>query len=94
MIGVGITPEGINQNYIMYDFALDRAWDQSSVDLDNWIDGYVTSRYIFPHPNLNKGWRHLKNSVYNYSVNWFRHHGHFPICKMPSLKIKPWVIII
>ena len=38
MVGVGITMEGINQNEIMYEFALEQAWRAplSDSDLNDW----------------------------------------------------------
>lgn len=47
LVGVGITPEGINQNYVMYDFALDRAWYQNSVDVDKWLQVRCTVHRIW-----------------------------------------------
>lgn len=45
MYGVGITPEGINQNYVMYEFALERGWDHTTVDASKWFDHYAFTRY-------------------------------------------------
>ena len=45
MVGVGITPEGINQNYVMYEFALERAWDQATVNIEKWLQHYTFVRY-------------------------------------------------
>lgn len=36
MVGTGLTPEGINQNYVMYDLMLEMAWRKEPVDLDKW----------------------------------------------------------
>jgi hypothetical protein len=38
MIGVGITMEGINQNEIMYEFALEQSWRSplNETDLSHW----------------------------------------------------------
>jgi hypothetical protein len=38
MIGVGITMEGINQNEIMYEFALEQSWRTplNSTGLNDW----------------------------------------------------------
>ncbi len=38
MIGVGITMEGINQNEIMYEFALEQSWRSplNQTELDDW----------------------------------------------------------
>lgn len=60
MIGVGITPEGINQNYVMYEFALDRAWYQNSTDVPKWITAYAFNRYGIEDIHLQNAWKILR----------------------------------
>lgn len=60
MVGVGITPEGINQNYIMYEFALDRAWQQNEVNVSDWINQYIEVRYGFQDDNLSLAWERIR----------------------------------
>lgn len=36
MVGTGITPEGINQNYPVYDQMLEMSWRNEPIDLDEW----------------------------------------------------------
>lgn len=60
MVGVGITPEGINQNYIMYEFALDRAWYQNEVNVSDWINQYIEVRYGFQDDNLSLAWQKIR----------------------------------
>lgn len=60
MVGVGITPEGINQNYVMYEFALDRAWYQNSTDIPKWIADYSVNRYGIEDSNLQSAWEMLR----------------------------------
>jgi len=36
MVGTGITPEGINQNYVMYDLMLQLGWETKPFDLTRW----------------------------------------------------------
>lgn len=60
MVGAGITPEGINQNYVMYDFALDRGWYQNTVDVDKWLQRYTLTRYKGLNSELvTSGWHKL-----------------------------------
>lgn len=63
MVGVGITPEGINQNYVIYEFALDRAWHQDSTDVFKWINEYTLNRYGFENEHVQKAWHILKASA-------------------------------
>lgn len=59
MVGVGITPEGINQNYVLYEFALERAWDYNSVNLQEWFDQYAFSRYGVRNSYIISAWNKL-----------------------------------
>ncbi|CAF3670333.1 unnamed protein product [Rotaria sordida] len=69
MIGVGITMEGINQNEIMYEFALEQSWRSplNDIELNDWLVGFVMRRYIgdpqVPSSAL-YAWQLLGNSVY------------------------------
>lgn len=65
MIGVGITPEGINQNYVMYEFALDRAWNQLPANISKWINEYTINRYGIDDHHIQNAWQIL--TVNNYS---------------------------
>lgn len=64
MIGVGITPEGINQNYVMYEFALDRGWYQQSTNISKWIDQYAFNRYGIEDIHIQSAWKILQVGGY------------------------------
>lgn len=63
MIGVGITPEGINQNYVMYEFALERGWSHNPTNVSKWIKHYAERRYGFENENVSKAWHMLQVSL-------------------------------
>lgn len=90
MVGVGITPEGIHQNYVMYEFLLDRAWDQKSVNVSSWIENYIRRRYGFESIGVSSAWSMLRETIYNYK-GIIKISGKYTICKRPSLNIKQWV---
>lgn len=62
MYGVGITPEGINQNYVMYEFALERGWDHTTVDAEKWFDHYAFTRYGESDEFVKSAWDNLRVS--------------------------------
>ncbi|CAF1477286.1 unnamed protein product [Adineta ricciae] len=74
MIGVGITMEGINQNEIMYEFALEQSWRSplNETELNDWLVGFVMRRYssnqTIPSSAL-YAWQDLGNSVYHLNPN-------------------------
>lgn len=36
MVGTGLTPEGINQNYVVYDLMNEMAWRTEPANLTEW----------------------------------------------------------
>jgi alpha-N-acetylglucosaminidase len=46
MVGTGLTPEGINQNYVIYDLMLDMGWSDTSVNLTKWYSFFFFAIFI------------------------------------------------
>lgn len=69
MYGVGITPEGINQNHVMYEFALERGWDQTTSILEKWFDQYARVRYGQENDFIKKAWHLLRVRSYEVRPN-------------------------
>jgi alpha-N-acetylglucosaminidase len=65
MIGVGLTMEGIFQNYVVYDLTLQMAWQSTPVNTIEWVNDYVYRRYHTPNDHAQQAWRVLHRSVYN-----------------------------
>ncbi|CAF0810752.1 unnamed protein product, partial [Didymodactylos carnosus] len=70
MIGIGITMEGINQNEVMYEFALEQSWRKQLNDeeIKDWLIEYVRRRYETSDPvpiTTIVAWQLLETSVYN-----------------------------
>ncbi|KPI98232.1 Alpha-N-acetylglucosaminidase [Papilio xuthus] len=88
MIGIGLTPEGINQNYVMYDLMLEVAWRKEPIqNLDNWVADYAERRYGCN--TTSSAWKYLLKSVYNFSgLNPIR--GKYVVTRRPSFRIRPW----
>jgi len=89
MIGVGITPEGINQNYVVYEFTLEKAWEFKEINHKQWIKRYANTRYGFESNNVQHGWLHLLKSVYAFE-SFENIRGKYVYCRRPSLKLNPW----
>ena len=65
VVGLGVFPEAIEQNPVVYDLALDLAWRTTEPDLALWLRGYVTARYGSDSPDAQLAWRLLLRSVYS-----------------------------
>lgn len=57
MIGTGLTMEGINQNYAIYDLMSEQAWRALPADLTEWFRQYSRRRYGKEDENAEKAWR-------------------------------------
>lgn len=90
MVGFGITPEGINQNYVLYEFALEMGWFRERQDFKKWFTTYTTARYGQSSDSMVDGWLELVSSVYSFNGTE-QMRGKYTFNRRPSLKIQPWV---
>jgi alpha-N-acetylglucosaminidase len=65
MRGLGLTPEGIEQNPVMYELMMDNVWCKDSINLNTWLNGYVRQRYGKFLPDAYSAWQVLRKTVYN-----------------------------
>ncbi|EQC40223.1 hypothetical protein SDRG_02871 [Saprolegnia diclina VS20] len=67
LLGLGLTMEGIYQNYIVYDLALQMPWQASALDVPTYVDAFIRARYHHPTQNALDAWQRLAATVYNVS---------------------------
>ncbi|KAL4086653.1 hypothetical protein PRIC1_013715 [Phytophthora ramorum] len=65
MAGVGLTMEGIFQNYVVYDLTLQMAWVDAPLDMDEWVPSFAVQRYHSQDAHTERAWGFLLQSVYN-----------------------------
>ena len=63
MMGIGFTPEAIEQNPVVYELLTDTFWSKR-IDLNSWMDMYVRQRYGVPSAGLRSSWQSLVRAVY------------------------------
>lgn len=63
--GLGMAPEGIGQDEVLYDLLYETAWTEKKIDLDQWLPKYIQSRYGSVDDNLLYAWQLLRQTVYN-----------------------------
>jgi alpha-N-acetylglucosaminidase len=63
--GIGLTPEAIEQNPVMYALLLEHVWDGARINLDTWLRDYAYRRYGARNAAAEKAWTILRNTVYN-----------------------------
>ncbi|GMT07027.1 hypothetical protein PENTCL1PPCAC_29201, partial [Pristionchus entomophagus] len=76
MVGMGLTMEGINQNYVVYQYLIDLAWSEKELDPQEWILGYAAARYGRRSAVQDRAWKLLLASFYT-QVNYeYDPHGY------------------
>ncbi|KAG9434718.1 alpha-N-acetylglucosaminidase isoform X1 [Apis mellifera carnica] len=86
MVGTGLTPEGINQNYVIYELMNEMAYRKKPVNLDKWFENFANRRYgdIKGNEHTVTAWKGFKNTVYNFS-DTRRIRGKYVITIRPNL---------
>ncbi|XP_017060609.2 alpha-N-acetylglucosaminidase [Drosophila ficusphila] len=89
LVGTGVTPEGIGQNYVMYSLTLERGWSDSPLDLEDWFRHFAYTRYGVKDDRLEKAWLLLKNSVYSFH-GLQKMRGQYVVTRRPSFNQDPF----
>lgn len=88
--GIGATPEGIENNPLMYELLFELPWRQGKIDRYTWLRDYLKARYgKTVDENLMSAWKTLLNTVYNAPAD-YPGEGTVEslICARPSLSPK------
>jgi len=62
--GIGVIPEGIGYNMVVHDYILGKAWNQSEIEVGDWIEQYVTHRYGSDNTKAIEAWKLFAETVY------------------------------
>ncbi|MEN8255267.1 MAG: alpha-N-acetylglucosaminidase C-terminal domain-containing protein, partial [Verrucomicrobiota bacterium] len=70
-VGAGITPEGIEQNSVVYELQTDAIWSKKPIDLAEWLPAYCRQRYGACPPAMEQAWKILSTeSVYGADMDF------------------------
>ncbi len=64
LIGMGMAPEGIENNEVIYELVANAGWRNSEVKLEDWLAQYNRCRYGSTCPELELYWQNMLKSVY------------------------------
>lgn len=67
MQGIGLTPEAIEQNPVVYELMLDNTWSKGPIPVDDWVREYAHHRYGRVNADASAAWDLLRHSVYSQS---------------------------
>ncbi len=65
MAGIGLTPEGIEQNPAVFELMLENTWTDEPIDAETWVRQYARRRYRKQSTELVQAWHILLNTVYS-----------------------------
>ena len=65
VIGYGLSPEGIENNEIVYEFLTDVPWSGDSISVSSWVEGFARSRYGSDSKEIREAWENLLKAVYS-----------------------------
>ena len=65
-VGMGLTPEGLYNSYVMYELMMETFLRQESIkDISQWFQNYSNRRYGLTDSNLENAWKSLAASVFD-----------------------------
>lgn len=87
--GVGTTPEGIENNPVMFELLYELPWRNELFSTTDWLYGYLKARYGEASPAVIEAWMALMHTVYNAPKDY---PGEGPVesllCARPGFHLK------
>lgn len=86
--GVGMTPEGIENNPVMYELVMELPWHDKHFKKEDWLRRYVIGRYGKENVDVQVAWDKLANSIYNCPKKSVQQGPHESVlCARPALDV-------
>ena len=93
LVGMGLTPEGLHNSYVMYELMMETFKRKAAIeDLSAWFADYSVRRYGFESFQLQRAWQVLGSSIYNCCSSLkpsperpFRFHGKTTFTTFPHV---------
>ena len=86
--GVGITPEAIENNPVMYELLYELPWREKRFSRSKWIEEYVQARYGTDDEALQQAWALLGDGIYNSPKEKHQQGTHESLfCARPDLDV-------
>ena len=65
LVGYGLSPEGIENNEVVYELLTDAAWNEKEINVTEWLKNYCKSRYGNCPSGIEEAWSILLDKVYS-----------------------------
>jgi alpha-N-acetylglucosaminidase len=87
--GVGIMPEGLNNNPPVYDLMLELGWRKDHVDVKKWATDYTKYRYGSTNKHIDVAWQGFLETIYQSLPGYQEGASESVFCIRPALDSKP-----
>ena len=88
MKGVGILPEGICNNPIVYDLVLESVWHPEKVDVKEWVGKYCHARYGSDNAKVRAAWQIFMETAYSSATGYREGAPENILCARPGMDVK------
>lgn len=72
MVGIGMTPEAIENSPMVYELLFDMTWTSDSIDYRKWTEDYAKRRYGGTNDEIKEAWELLLNTGYNEKSGYYQ----------------------
>jgi alpha-N-acetylglucosaminidase len=86
--GVGILPEGLNNNPPVYDLMLELGWQEEHIDVKKWLGGYARYRYGKSNVHIDQAWKGFLETIYQSIPGYQEGASESVFCIRPALDTK------
>lgn len=87
--GVGVMPEGLNNNPPVYDLMLELGWRKEHVDVKKWLKDYAQYRYGASNGHIELAWQGFLETIYQSLPGYQEGASESVFCIRPALDSKP-----
>ncbi|PSL47836.1 alpha-N-acetylglucosaminidase [Chitinophaga niastensis] len=87
--GIGIMPEGIHNNPVIYELMMELAWHPQHVEVKDWIKSYVRSRYGTDNADMQAAWQGLIATAYSSFPQLQEGPNESVFCARPTMEDHP-----
>lgn len=77
LAAIGMAPEGIENNEVIYELLSDAGWSSDSIDIRRWLHDYSANRYGSCPAAVDSAWSGLLRSVYGSFTDHPRYNWQF-----------------
>ncbi len=85
--GIGLFPEGLHANPLVYAYLTDQAWTPDDAPVGQWLGRYAKSRYGQASPDMDAALQAIAAAFYrtrNWDFGWQNGFGQYLLCKRPK----------